>query len=177
LSSTVLCLGVWPGSADPRVLTLRELRDIERIDCGVAVFTCENPDVVAAAAGALGSRCAPLICTRGWPSTACLRLLRATMAGGARPRHHGDMDPEGLRILDRLVATTGGALWRMAPEDYRARATSGQPLGGRVVPPVQHPPLSELASAMAEVRRVVHEEQTLDELVCDLEEAARRTAA
>lgn len=177
LSSTVLCLGVWPGSAEPRVLTLRELRDVERIDCGPVVFTCENPDVVAAAADALGPSCAPLICTSGWPSTACLRLLRATMAGGARPRHHGDMDPEGLRIVDRLIATTGGTLWRMAAEDYRARASSGLPLGGRVVPAAQDPLLSELAGAMAEVGRVVQEEQTLDELVRDLKDAARRTAA
>lgn len=177
LSSTVLCLGVWPGSPEPRVLTLRELRDVECIDRGPVVFTCENPDVVAAAADALGPSCAPLICTAGWASTACLRLLRATVAGGAQPRHHGDMDPEGLRILDRLVAATGGTLWRMAPEDYRARASGGQPLGGRVVSPVRHPQLSELASAIAEVGRIVQEEQTLGALVRDLAEAARGAAA
>ena len=177
LSSTVLCLGVWPGNPDPRVLTLRELRNVERIDCGPVVFTCENPDVVAAAADALGANCAPLICTGGWSSTACLRLLRATIAAGARPRHHGDMDPEGLRILDRLITATGGTLWRMTPEDYRARAGGGQPLGSRIVSPVQHPRLSELARAIADVGRVVQEEQTLDELVRDLAETPRRTAA
>ncbi|MDP1846842.1 MAG: TIGR02679 family protein [Solirubrobacteraceae bacterium] len=177
LSSTVLCLGVWPGSADPRVLTLRELREVERLSCGPVVFTCENPDVVAAAADALGAGCAPLICTGGWSSTACLRLLRATIAGGAEPRHHGDMDPEGLRILDRLIAATGGTLWRMAPEDYRARAGGGQPLGRRAILPVRHPLLSELASAITEVGRIVQEEQTLDELVGDLAEAPLRTSA
>ena len=65
----------------------------------------------------------------------------------------------------------------MAAEDYRARASSGLPLGGRVVPAAQDPLLSELAGAMAEVGRVVQEEQTLDELVRDLKDAARRTAA
>lgn len=173
LSSTVLCLGVWPGSTDPRVVTLRELRDVERIDCGPIVFTCENPDVVAAAADALGPDCAPLICTGGWASTACVRLLRATIAAGARPRHHGDMDPEGLRILDRLLAVTGGALWRMTAEDYRARASGGQPLGSRIISPLQHPRLSELARVIAEAGRIVQEEQTLDDLIRDLAETPR----
>lgn len=169
LSSTVLCLGVWPGSSDPRVLTLRELRTITRLACGPIVFTCENPDVVAAATDALGPRCPPLVCTSGWPSTACLRLLRATIEGGATICHHGDMDPEGLRILDRLVTTTNGRLWRMNPEEYRRHAGEGGTLNARrAVPAPRNAALARLATTMAVVGRVVQEEQMVVDLISDL---------
>jgi len=88
LSSTVLCAGLRPRGAtdqladallsaasagEPRVVTLRELRGLNRLHCGTAVWTCENPDVVAAAVDALGSDCPALICTGGWPSPAAGR--------------------------------------------------------------------------------------------------------
>ena len=135
LSSTVLCAGLRPcevgsslsaalrasaSAGEPRVVTLRELRGIELLACGPIVWTCENPDVVAAAADALGPACPPLICTGGWPSTACLRLVRAIGASGAELRHHGDFDVEGLRILDRVLSVTEGQLWRMTPRIMRA---------------------------------------------------------
>ncbi|MEJ7797940.1 MAG: TIGR02679 family protein [Solirubrobacteraceae bacterium] len=174
LSSTVLCLGVWPGSPDPRVLTLRELRGIARLACGSTVFTCENPDVVTAAADALGPHCPPLVCTNGWPSTACMRLLRATIEGGAAVRHHGDMDPEGLRILDRLIATTNGRLWRMSPEEYRRHAANGGALTERrALSAPGNAPLARLASAMAVVGRIVQEEQTVVDLLSDLRATMR----
>ncbi|HEX4344262.1 MAG TPA: TIGR02679 family protein [Solirubrobacteraceae bacterium] len=169
LSSTVLSLGVWPRSTEPRVLTLRELRGTDRLACGPIVFTCENPDVVAAAADVLGVRCPPLICTGGWPSTACSRLLRAVLGGGAAARHHGDMDPEGLRILDRLLATSGGSLWRMDLADYRRHASSGAPLAPGFAPDgLRAPALRDLADEMTGAGRIVQEEQTLDLLLADL---------
>ena len=99
LSSTVLCAGLRPcevgsplsaalrasaSGGEPRVVTLRELRGIELLACGPIVWTCENPDVVAAAADALGPACPPLICTGGWPSTACLRLAPCDRRLGSR---------------------------------------------------------------------------------------------
>jgi len=174
LSSTVLCHGVWPGSPEPRVLTLRELRTVESLACGPVVFTCENPDVVAAAADALGPDCPPLVCTSGWPSTACLRLLRAAIVGGAAVSHHGDMDPEGLRILDRLISITNGRLWRMNPEEYRRHAGDGAVVSGRrLVPAPADASLARLASAITDVGRIVQEEQTVADLVGDLRAVMR----
>lgn len=174
LSSTVLTLGVWPGADEPRVLTLRELRGLDRLPCGPDVFTCENPDVVAAAADALGSTCPPLVCTGGWPSTAAVRILRATIAGGARAHHHGDMDPEGLRILDRLITTTGGLLWRMDAENHDRHAAAGALLTDRYTGAgLVHGGLALLARALTENRRVVQEEQAIPDLMADLGAAAR----
>lgn len=171
LSSTVLCINVWPGATEPRVLTLRELRGVERLAVGGVVFTCENPDVVTAAADELGTACAPLICTNGWPSAACLRLLRAVIAGGATARHHGDMDHEGLRILDRLVSVTQGRLWRMTAGDYARHAAGGRPLAARALSSLKAPTLVDLSATMATTGRAVQEEQTTAELVADLRRA------
>ena len=179
LSSTVLCHGIWPGASQPRVLTLRELRGVGALPCGSTVLTCENPDVVAAAADALGSACPPLVCTNGWPSSACVRLLRATIAGGATASHHGDMDPEGLRILDRLIATTGGRPWRMSPVDYLRHADAGAALTGGYAgaATLNDAALAALAQVMAQTGRIVQEEQTITALLDDLRAAWRSRPA
>jgi uncharacterized protein (TIGR02679 family) len=192
LSSTVLCAGLRPRGAgvpvaaallaaadggEPRVVTLRELRGVDRLDCGEVVWTCENPDVVAAAVDALGPDCPPLICTGGWPSTACLRLLRAIGAAGSELRHHGDLDIEGLRILDRLLAVTGGRLWRMTIDEHDRHAGGGAPVRDRTTAPLRNRHLAELAEHVLRDGRVVREEQTLDELVPDLSDARHREGA
>ncbi len=188
LSSTVLCAGLRPrelGSplpdalraaaswGEPRVVTLRELRGIERLDCGHIAWTCENPDVVAAAADALGPACPPLICTGGWPSTACLRLLRAIRATGGELRHHGDFDFEGLKILDRLLTVTEGQLWRMTPEDHSRHAWAGEPIrSDPKLPRLRDRRLAQLVEHVHRDGRAVREEQTLVELEGDLRAAA-----
>ena len=188
LSSTVLCAGLRPHAAggplpdalrasasggEPRVLTLRELRGVEILDCGPIVWTCENPDVVAAAADALGSVCPPLICTGGWPSTACLRLLRAIRAAGAELHHHGDFDLEGLQILDRVLTVTNGQLWRMTREDHMRHAGAGAPLRADTrTPRLSDHRLVRLAENILGDGRAVREEQTLVELEDDLRAAA-----
>lgn len=187
LSSTVLCAGLRPAGAhplagalrsagaagQPRVVTLRELRDLDVLAVGPRAFCCENPDVVAAAADELGPGCPPLVCTAGWPSTACLRLLRAVAAGGTTIHHHGDMDVEGLRILDRLLTLTGGRLWRMGAADHAASAPSGAPLADVELPLDLHPALGPLAGSLRAHARAVREEQVLAGLLEDLRAAGR----
>ena len=155
------------------MLTLRELRAATTIACGPVVFTCENPDVLAAAADRLGAACPPVVCTEGWPSTACVRLLHALIAGGARGRHHGDMDPDGLRILDHLLEATGGEPWRMTAADHAAHAAGGVPLAARGAPlTVRDPRLHELAGAITVSGRLVREEQVVESLLEDLKRGA-----
>lgn len=56
---------------EPQRLTLRELANGALLPLAdEPLFVCENPSVVAAAADRLGSRCRPLVCTEGIPSTA-----------------------------------------------------------------------------------------------------------
>lgn len=187
LSSTVLCAGVRPtgahplalalrASADagqPRVVTLRELRDVDTLGAGADVFCCENPDVVAGAADELASGCPPLVCTGGWPSTAALRLLRALAAGGATVHHHGDMDLEGLRILDRVLAITGGGLWRMGAADHAAAAFRGAVVAPFAMPADLRPELRAIAGSLQVHARAVREEQVLADLLEDLRAVSR----
>ena len=93
-------------------MTLRELRGCRlRVEANEEVFVCENPGVVAAAADALGQRCAPLVCTEGLPSTAAVALLRQLCDGGARVRFHADFDGAGIRIGNLLVEWFHAAPW------------------------------------------------------------------
>lgn len=180
LSSTVLSLGLAPlgksalerrlglAPGEPQVLTLRELRDVRELRCGPSVFTCENPDVLAAAADELGASCPPLVCTAGWPSAACLRLLRALRAGGAAMHHHGDMDPAGLRILDHLIAHTDGTPWRMSADDHAAHAQAGVAVELDTPIALKASSLREVAHAVAVSGQLVREEQTVGDLLDDL---------
>jgi len=119
-----------------------------------------------------------LAVTGGWPSTACLRLLRAIGASDTVLHHHGDIDFEGLRILDRLLSVTAGGLWRMTRDDHARHASGGAPLRSRTTaPPLRDRRLAELAEHVLRDGRVVREEQAIDELVAGLRDAGRYTTA
>jgi uncharacterized protein (TIGR02679 family) len=173
VSSSVLVLNVRaegtgpaPGvlaacaeAGEPARLTLRQVRSLTRVRG--AVFVCENPSIVGAAADRLGAGCAPLVCTEGQPRAAARVLLR--LCGGP-VRYHGDFDWPGIRIANDVLALTGGTPWRMTPEDYDS-APKGNELSGAPVSPGWS---EALGVRMGEVGRAVHEEAVLDELLGDL---------
>lgn len=187
LSSTVLCLGLPGGSTttvgrmlalatetgEPCALTLRQLhRDPAAIGAdlgtdGRRVHLCENPVVLASAADELGSRCPPLVCLNGQPSTAVMRLLDLLAGGGATFVYHGDFDWGGIRIANALRTRIDWTPWRYDTLAYQAalsRVTGGV-LTGRQVDATWDP---DLRPALA--RRGVHvqEELVLADLVGDL---------
>src|SRR5262245_26618163 len=87
--------GYFAGEAgEPTYTTLRRLlRTPPRLAvAGRTVYVCENPNLVAIAAGRLGSRCAPLICTDGMPAAAQRTLLAQLAQTKARLLYHGDFD-------------------------------------------------------------------------------------
>ncbi len=119
------------------------------------VYVCENPTVVAAAANQLGAAGAPLVCIEGQPKTAARVLLGHLVAAGIRLAYHGDFDWAGIRIGNLMLRRHGAVPWRFATADYRA-ARGGRPLEG---PPVAAAWDAQLAAAMVEVGRAVHEEE------------------
>ena len=113
-----------------------------------------------------------LICTSGQPSTCALGLLALIAEGGTGMCYSGDMDPEGIRIADRLAARFGERLeiWRMAPEDYYASLSkeiiSDSRL--RILDPVSTPELLPVCDALRKEKRAAYQENLLEELVGDI---------
>ncbi|WP_405683150.1 TIGR02679 family protein [Streptomyces sp. NBC_00057] len=178
LSSTVLALNVrgtpaldlHADAGEPVVLTLRQLtrHPSSPRTRPTTVRICENPAVVAAAADAHGTGCAPLICLQGQPSAAALALLGTLHAQGSTLLYHGDFDWGGLRIASTLLRHVAWLPWRYTATEYRTavgRTTPLAPLTGR---PVDSPWDPGLRPALVELGVRVEEESVLDDLLTDL---------
>ena len=138
LARPVLFLNL-PGSAagasgEPGYLSLRALmRSAAGWDVAARdVYVCENPNLVAIAADALGAHCAPLVCTDGMPAAAQRALLLQLARAGARLHYHGDFDWPGIAIANTVVETFAARPWRFGAHDYRA-ALEGNALATRAL--------------------------------------------
>lgn len=167
-------VGDWlAGAAQagiPFRVTLQQLsRSTVEVARARAVFVCENPAVLRVAAERFGPGSAPLVCTEGRPSVACMRLLALLSAGGCDLRYHGDFDWPGLRIAADVLARSASSPWRMGRTDYeneRDRHGGTSPrLDGAPAPSPWDP---ELADAMSRCGSVLYEEDMIDALLDDL---------
>ncbi|MFF8563466.1 TIGR02679 family protein [Streptomyces albidoflavus] len=186
LSSTVLTLNLRGSPAldwmadegEPTVLTLRQLIRRPPSVAPTTVWICENPTVLAAAAGALASACPPLICLQGQPSAAALALLRHLHGNGSALHYHGDFDWGGFRIAGALLRRVPWRPWRYTAADFRrALAASDPQLPPRPLTgvPTATPWDPDLAEALAEAGTWVEEERELDLLLSDLGGRSVRT--
>jgi uncharacterized protein (TIGR02679 family) len=134
---------------------------------GRDVFVCENPNMLAIAADALGPRCAPLACTDGMPAAAQRTLLAQLAAAGATLHYHGDFDWAGVAITNVLLRELGARPWRMGAADYRAAlpAAVHAPLNGAAVLAAWD---AELTAAMQAAGRAIAEEALAHTLLADL---------
>lgn len=183
LTTQVLVLGLGGGAAtatdrllsvahevgEPVPLTLGQLvrhpPELGRF-AGRVVHVVENVTVVGAAAAAHGPGCRPLVCTRGEPTVAVLRLLDALCGAGARLTYQGDFDWPGLGIANRVLARTAATPWHYDTVTYRAAAVrGGEPLRGAPVEASWDPPL---AVALRELDVQVEQEDLLEVLLADL---------
>jgi uncharacterized protein (TIGR02679 family) len=170
-------LGRWLTEAAslgvPFRITLHQLSSMPVTLDVPAVYVCENPAVLRAAAAELGARCAPLICTEGIPSAACHRLIEGIVGqpgrrtGGAAVYWRGDFDWTGLRTTATAIARHGATPWRMSAGDYAARLDDGdsEPLRGRPAASGWDP---DLAEQMRSAGRAVMEERLVPGLLSDL---------
>lgn len=157
------------AARQPLHLTTRLLwsADWSKITPPACVFICENPAIVALAADALGSRCAPLVCVDGEPKTATWLLLRSLRDRGTKLRYHGDFDWGGMAIATRVMRETGATPWRFDVTAYQgATRFVGRPLQGI---PAQTP-WSPLLGQHMQTSGLAYDEETLiDDLIPDLE--------
>jgi uncharacterized protein (TIGR02679 family) len=172
LARPALALNLPGGpQGEPAYWSLRRLlRDApSRALAGRTVFVCENPNVVAIAADALGERAAPLACTEGMPAAAQRTLLGQLRRAGAVLRHHGDFDWPGIAIANLVRREFGALPWRMETADYEAalagHAGLAAPLAGAAVAPAWS---DTLGPAMQRRGRSLAEEALADSLIQDL---------
>lgn len=181
-SSTVLTLGLrplpagpiteaaarWADSGTPLPVPLVAVQaEPWQVAPGTLVSVCENPSVLAAAAGTG----AAMICVEGRPRLAATLLLQALAAGGSQLRYHGDFGAGGISIANGIIGGLDAAPWQMGAGDYRSaleRAAGGRlrPLRGPVPDACWDP---ELAPAVRSAGVEVEEELVVDLLLADLE--------
>lgn len=159
------------ASGEPAYLSLRALlRSPPRWKvAGRDVHVCENPNLVAIVADALGSKSAPLVCTDGMPGAAQRTLLIQLAQAGARLHYHGDFDWAGLRIGNWVMRACGARPWRYAAADYLS-AVGQLPVRGRSLGTdgVEADWDVDLATAMRTHGQAIDEEAIAASLMRDL---------
>ena len=166
--------GALAAAGEPAYLSLRALlRSPPAWELqGSPVFVCENANLVAIAADALGAQCAPLVCTDGMPAAAQRALLHQLTEAGAMLRYHGDFDWPGIAIGNFVMRQFGATPWRFGASDYATAATGisdGRPAGdGAVVADWD----AALSAAMATAGWAIDEEAVAAELLRDLSQNA-----
>jgi len=161
-------LRMFAEAGEPAYLTVRQLlRAAPEFEQGKGrtIYVCENPTVVVAAANALGSGCAPLVCIQGQLKTSARLLLKQLSEAGWRLAYHGDFDWPGLQIATHVLKRLGASSWRMSAEDYRSAPPSSLALSGFEVSAGWD---ADLTHAMKDAGHCVLEEQVLDRLLPDL---------
>ena len=154
-------------AGEPLHLSLRLLaRNTPNWLSSQTIHICENPEVLAAAADALGARCAPLICIDGQLSAAPRTLLDQLAAAGCGFYYHGDYDWPGITIANGIIARYGASPWRYSARRYAP--DHGPRLAGEPVEAVWD---AALAPRMGAAGIAVHEESQLDGLIDDLARA------
>lgn len=163
---------VFQTPGEPGYVSLRALlRSPPRWDvAGRDIYVCENPNLIAIAADALGARCAPLVCTDGMPGAAQRTLLLQLARAGARLHYHGDFDWAGLAIGNWVMCACGARPWRYSAADYLS-AVRDLPVRGRDLGPdsVEADWDGDLARAMRTHGHAVDEEAISADLVQDLD--------
>jgi uncharacterized protein (TIGR02679 family) len=153
---------------EPVFLAYRQLQPghlFEPLDPAMrAVFICENPSIVSAAAREIGLTCQPIICTNGQPASSAKLLLSELRKAGAELFCHADFDWAGLRIIDLLVREYAAVPWRMTVEAY-ASVEGGVTLDPQPCTTSWAP---DLASALRARGTAVFEEQVVRSLLDDL---------
>ncbi len=136
------------------------------------VYIVENEMVFSYLNSQMKDEEVTLLCTSGQPRTAALKLISLLLAEGAEVFYSGDIDPDGMRIAERLWKRFDGRihLWRMGVADYEA-CVSEEPFGetGNVkLDGLEHPRLKVTAKVMKSKRMCGYQENILQDLLADI---------
>ena len=117
-----------------------------------------------------------LLCTSGQPRAAAQQLIPLLLKSGADIYYSGDIDPDGIRIADRLWRKFGNGIhiWRMSPEDYEKSSSAERiPESGMAkLENIRHPLLLETAKNVRKKGLAGYQENLLERLLKDVLDSA-----
>ena len=104
--------------------------------------------------------------------SAAVKLISFLLDSGAEIYYSGDIDPDGIRIADRLWRKYGDRIrvWRMSRRDYE-RSLSEEVIGNismKKLETVENPILRETAGEVRKKKRAGYQENILKELLEDI---------
>lgn len=153
---------------------LQNLTDVQPV--GNKVYIVENEMVFSYLLKQLKQKKITLLCTSGQLRSASVKLIRSLSASGAEIYYSGDIDPDGIRIADRLWKKYGDRIhiWRMSESDYE-KSISEEMLGNtalKKLEAVEHPILAKTAERVKKKKKAGYQENILSYFVEDIEKQA-----
>lgn len=159
---------------EPYVITMENMKGIIGAQAvGGKAYVVENEMVFSYLIHNLNGSDDTLLCTSGQPRSVAQVLIPYILDSGAEVYYNGDIDPDGIRIADRLWKKFGDRIhiWRMSPEDYEISLSKEKigDMGRTKLENISHPVLKETAERMREKGVAGYQENMLRELLQDME--------
>ncbi len=156
------------------VITMEHMNGIIGVQAlGEKVYVVENEMVFSYLLHNMKNQEYTLLCTSGQPRSVVQVLLPHILASGADIFYNGDIDPDGIRIADRLWKKFGEHfhIWRMSPADYENSLSKENidDIGKIKEEMLSHPTLKKTAASMREKQLAGYQENMLKELLEDME--------
>lgn len=158
---------------EPCAVTMENLQELTAVQStGDKVYIVENEMVFSYLLKHLEQKNVTLLCTSGQLRSAAVKLIPFLLDGGAEIYYSGDIDPEGIRIADRLWRKYGERIhvWRMSEEDYE-KSLSEEEIGSismKKLETVENPVLRETAKEIRKRKRAGYQENILKDLLEDM---------
>jgi hypothetical protein len=126
----------WPCEGQILALPLATIKSIQAIEPAAArgtagVLSVENKETFHVFASRLADLSpGAIVCSSGHPNPAVVALLRRFVAAGASLSHYGDLDPDGILILQEIQSALAVPVASrfMTVDIHRAHAKYGFPL-------------------------------------------------
>lgn len=154
-------------------VTMENLQELTAVQpTGDKVYIVENEMVFSYLLKHLEQKNVTLLCTSGQLRSAAVKLIPFLLDSGAEIYYSGDIDPEGIRIADRLWRKYGERIhvWRMSEEDYE-KSLSEEEIGRismKKLETVENPVLRETAKEIRKRKRAGYQENILKDLLEDM---------
>lgn len=158
---------------EPCAVTMENLQELTAVQpTGDKVYIVENEMVFSYLLKHLEQKNVTLLCTSGQLRSAAVKLIPFLLDSGVEIYYSGDIDPDGIRIADRLWRKYGDRIhvWRMSGSDYE-RSLSEEVIGNismKKLEAVENPILLETAKEIRKRKRAGYQENILKDLLEDM---------